>query len=86
MSTFTRYRMRRELCGGNVHAIDEATGARVWAGYCTRTAGKCLDHPAAPPPSCPVHDRPMKPSRFGGYYCPAPGARTKFCTEKGAAL
>lgn len=33
-------------------------------------------------PICNLHNRPMKPSKFGGFYCPAKLAAGDYCKEK----
>lgn len=38
-----------------------------------------------PTPYCPVHQRPMKVSNHGGWFCTAKIAEGQFCQEKAAA-
>lgn len=33
-------------------------------------------------PTCRIHSQPMKPSKFGGWYCPNRDAEGEYCREK----
>jgi hypothetical protein len=38
--------------------------------------------PQGAAPICNLHNRPMKPSKYGGWYCPAKLADNSYCQEK----
>ena len=78
------------LRGRDVREIEiRADQVRAGARY---LAGIFDDAPAVPAetttavvavPTCPDHQTPMKPSKFGGWYCPQPmGDGESFCQQK----
>jgi hypothetical protein len=76
-----RGRDMREI---EIRADQVRAGARYLAGIFDDTpAASETSTAVVSVPSCPDHGTPMKPSKFGGWYCPQPlGDGESFCQQK----
>ncbi len=69
------------------HGIEPANSPYVWTGQ-PQDRGQAQGQPHSAPsdhkgPLCPVHNRPMSPSKFpnGGWYCTAKHPDGSYCSE-----
>ena len=64
-----RFDMSAPTVNELVERTDKLIGVLVDKGY-SAAVGTAAETSGGGPPLCPIHNKPMKPSQHGGWFCP----------------